>query len=625
MEQEKRQNLQLESEVFSNEQEKKKLSDWVWMNTNFEVKYIDRKDLNKNHSDTILEKNGKDFKEIIWYNLYLPHDLKIKEIPKVVEQINTLTFWNNIPDYASLKEIEKYIREYKTHFPQCEFKYFTEFENKINKTEIGKCEAGSQYIKSIQKQEGEDPDENLDEIENELALKLNDQLKQSITELGMKNIANYMPVFDEKFLTWLSIEQRRKIDFEWKNIYRNQLKLREVIGIDNLKIQLENAKKTNDTTKIEKVEKEILWKIIQEIHKYPYYEIEVIWGEPNNLDPISIIEDKQIMCVSKVIISSSFFRELWINHTIADVPLHSAIVVKTASNKKYYFDPTIPFNIDLSKTKKIWEYNLVSVVSKDWKLDTVIRYKEQPDIEKFTRFLILSSIERRTYYEWKKYIEKGEIKKGFQYIDKAIEWYKSLIREWFRSSSTYNNLWVFLHTKWQALEDIWKTKEAIKYYNSSLEHQEESLKIDPVNQDTYLKLSDTTVSLLKAHTKNFTIPNENMLIKYWETFNKYIDGVFKYNYKKMLEYEMVWSFLKPKHMINAIIINYKLWDSYTKIYKKTNNTDNLSKSIYYYEWSIEDYELMKKQFKNIENSNDVNAYVLKVKHKRDQQLKYLKK
>ena len=105
MEQEKRQNLQLESEVFSNEQEKKKLSDWVWMNTNFEVKYIDRKDLNKNHSDTILEKNGKDFKEIIWYNLYLPHDLKIKEIPKVVEQINTLTFWNNIPDYASLKEI----------------------------------------------------------------------------------------------------------------------------------------------------------------------------------------------------------------------------------------------------------------------------------------------------------------------------------------------------------------------------------------------------------------------------------------------------------------------------------------------------------------------------------------
>jgi len=116
-----------------------------------------------------------------------------------------------------------------------------------------------------------------------------------------------------------------------------------------------------------------------------------------------------------------------------------------------------------------------------------------------------------------------------------------------------------------------------------------------------------------------------MLIKYWETFNKYIDGVFKYNYKKMLEYEMVWSFLKPKHMINAIIINDKLWYSYTKRYKKTNNTDNLSKSIYYYEWSIEDYELMKKQFKNIENSNDVNAYVLKVKHKRDQQLKYLKK
>jgi hypothetical protein len=34
------------------------------MNTNFVVKYIDRKDLNKDHSDNILEKNGKDYKEI---------------------------------------------------------------------------------------------------------------------------------------------------------------------------------------------------------------------------------------------------------------------------------------------------------------------------------------------------------------------------------------------------------------------------------------------------------------------------------------------------------------------------------------------------------------------------------
>jgi hypothetical protein len=34
------------------------------MNTNFDVKYVSRKELYENHANSILKENGKDFQEI---------------------------------------------------------------------------------------------------------------------------------------------------------------------------------------------------------------------------------------------------------------------------------------------------------------------------------------------------------------------------------------------------------------------------------------------------------------------------------------------------------------------------------------------------------------------------------
>ena len=608
MEQEKNKNLQLESKVFSNGKEKRKLSEWVWMNTNFVVKYIDRKDLYKNHSDTILEKNGKDFNEITWYNLYLPHDLKIKEVPKIVEQINTLTFWNNIPDYASLKEIQKYIREYKVHFPQCEFKYFTEFENKINKTEIKKCESSSEYMRNIQQQESNDLDENLEEIENELATKINKQFKEVFLEEGMSNISKYMTLFTPKDLNNFNEEEKKELDLTTKYIYKNEIKIRDKLQINYYKTKLSIARNNENADKEAEIQRDILQKIIYELYLYPYFNESILWWEPGQSLPQRLLKEKKLHCLWKTMIASSFLRELWIQHSFLNIPLHIALKVITKDKKEYYFDPTIA-----SEIAEIWiqwnigEYKKINV--KGNKVgDVVIKFKEMWDIEESIRFLLLHNIAT---------LSKDKVKSGkkgkIKILDKKLYLYNKLVNEW--HNEHYNNIGNIYKQKASVMNSLWNRQKYIDNLYNGILSFEKALQKDPSYVKSSIESADAYSQLFDIYIKEKDLEHAAL---HWNQFNRHIWNALKYDYKRMIQYRFTGEIFHFWIAFNVIRINEILGN--IDFYKDKKTRKESQNAIRNYQNVINMYRYIKNNFPGEENKYNL-PYAIKEIEKKQNQLK----
>ena len=114
---------------------------------------------------------------------------------------------------------------------------------------------------------------------------------------------------------------------------KKEKKLRDAIWVDNLKVELDNARKEGNKTKIEELEFTATEKILQELVKYPYqFTDKYYWDKPK-----MISKYKEVQCVGFSILGHTFLSELWIHHQWLDIWKHSALEINIW-DKKYYFD-----------------------------------------------------------------------------------------------------------------------------------------------------------------------------------------------------------------------------------------------------------------------------------------------
>ena len=454
------------------------------------------------------------------YNLYLPKDLNNKDLFHIVFLLNEkFSLWLDIQKFIwyvrlwtrdlSPKQISKLKKENEEKIERIIL------ENSLHEDSFSKyqkeLEANSfslrksiREIKDYSNQKNwtskkiklKDVD-NLDSLleilytwEFDLSFfrKSRDMLRyglMTLTRKEFKEIKSRLRRVGEKFAT--SRVALKDLDIR-------EQKLREKIWIDELKKELEEARKNNDKKLITELERKAVDKILHIIYStYPYQiTLENYWYQPSK-----VLEFKEMYCVWFSLVWHSFLYELWIRHNWLCSPRHSALEI-FLWNKSYYFDN--------NSNPKLYELKWWNSVKND---HNFWFYKEFSNIwdniavswnpEKILLSQIISnksvSLHNEENYDLVKYIFKRAVNLNPICAD---------IYFW----------------NWLCSFDRWNYEESIEMYNSSLE-------LNPSFAEFYY---EKWISLYKLKRKKESSLNlfVNELFKNW----KYSFSIFDFLYRK---------------------------------------------------------------------------------------------
>ena len=328
---------------------RKKYDDLNWkilIKTNFKnkkhnKKSIDRKDYILYLPEDLNEDDMIDIYSIIEWKiskeLILNYWIEEKEASFLtwIEQIKAEIFYavKNILESTS-DERNSYLSEleelYKKIFNWKELPNISEINDFLENLPFKiKLEVKKEYItlaKRIQKWE------KLPEI-------LASEIKLHFEELFFRYWVNNLRFWLKIMTQW---EQALLEEWEWEEIeerytlQKEEKLLREKIGIDNLKAELEKVRKTWDKEKIAEKELDAVNAIIRELHSnFPYQRTKnLYWDKPSK-----ILQTKELFCVWFSIVGHSFLEELWIRHKWLNIETHSALEVNIWW-KRYLFSAT---------------------------------------------------------------------------------------------------------------------------------------------------------------------------------------------------------------------------------------------------------------------------------------------
>lgn len=281
-------------------------------------------------------------------------------------------------------------------------------------------------------------------------------------------------------------EEQAEIDISNKNIIRHvdnhsldseaQL-LREKIGIDQLKLELDIARRGWDEIKIEEAELRATNRLMEVLHEYPYQ----LTKNKHGYKLSKMIATKEIFCVGYSLLWHAFLSELWIWHQVLDNIFHSAIIInQSAHRKKYYFDPFIfkrshEIHIKPQKYGSYMEMYWVTPVS-------FSLYGREGNAE----ILLLSQIYNSKWTEMfslgNGFFQTWEFTHAIWLYKEAIEMYNLAIELNPQYGSAYNSIWITLIQKFRAIKKL-KQKIPKKEYDTALEAFEKAVELFPLFND----------------------------------------------------------------------------------------------------------------------------------------------
>ncbi len=461
----------LETQIFSENQDFKTLENLLdTLDDNINPIFISREDYNDKKWENI-EKTWSN-KDIDIYNLYLPVDLKVWELAVIIKKINKLTFWENLPEFASSEELkikltftidylltkieeveQKDRKDIQTTIKKCFLLYqdlFSEEEaNKLNnplyRKQILSISNHDKYKEYKTKILGIKTQEWLSNLLENVEVTLSTELQTHFNESFFEKWINSLRLGMET-ITW--IEQKSLKWKEWdiktnvndKELDEKARKLRDKIWIDELKKELFEARKSWIPQTIEQTELNATNKILKIVYEYPYQSTyDNYWYQPSK-----IIDSKELFCVWFSLLWHAFLSELWIDHKWLNIPNHSALEI-IIWGKSYYFDWTKSDKIyEFSYWKKNLEYRNIDFFDKPFKKQ-IIAYNW--DTEKILLYQIC-------YNKWKDLSQHWSHEEAIKMFDYCITLNPEL-------SNSY-------HQKGYSLSKLWRQEDAIKMFDYAL-------------------------------------------------------------------------------------------------------------------------------------------------------------
>lgn len=592
----------LDKNTFSWNNELELFKTWLWMNDSITIQTVSREEFDK-IKPNITEKNNLkwDWKDKPqWYNLKLPEDLKNTEIPLVMKTVNEIAYWEELPEQSAFKTYQSKL--------EANIKYLEWIENEASQNPDTKI----QYEKLMWKLEqmkgdyywNEDwVDDNIvenelwsiswkislefQEIDNEQMKwqKNNPKIKMMLLEkMISKDLRNYMDlaVFERwtetlfDYLTtptkkeheYLLDEGKRKeawvteieghINAKLESMPIIKQKLKDSLGIENMKIELENLEWDKKVAK----EKDICNKIVEQVEMYPRTPMEV----SQNTQPNKILENQRIVCLWKSIVSWALLKELWIKFDTLNLENHSALMVYLSDGKEYYFDPTNATGIaEFTSREKIdtwiyekWKIELPNKFFDWWKLKYDNSFSKSD-----SEFWLMWQMYNNRLNDWD-ITWKNELLLAQRVIEinpTFIEWYQKL---WAIYLLNWNiDEWIDICKKWLKLN---KNNENLL---SNLEYWISQKIKNEMGSGDWGKIIELTKEWLTYREDAFCL---DILAK------REIDS---WNYDKANEFlSRAWKVAVSQDTITRTIDNLQLLQSKTKWNKSIlESVDNVSERI----------------------------------------------
>lgn len=464
------------------------------------------------------------------YDLFLPDDLKIYELPAIISRINKITFWEILPDYASKEELKvkiaitinellkvlnegkiddktkkaiqraitKYIKLYADMFWDIEAQRLNQLNYRqeiISKWE--KTNNASRYKEYQSKLFSIRTKENLSNLSEEVESHITWEIKWHFQESFLERWVNMLRLGMMTITQAEQINLRKKWIWKWEDISfhisdkeldKNEKLLREKIGMTKLKKELDEVRKTWNQEKINQLELKATNTILKVIYEYPYQ----LTQNNHGYQPNKIAEFKEIYCVGFSLLWHAFLTELGIKHYWLQIPEHSALEV-IIGTKSYYFDGTASSEVhEFTYWKRLGEY--AEIVLKRLKFGKdIYAQRWNPEI------ILLSQIYNN---KW------STIFNLWQYGE-AIKLYDEALKLNPKHDEAYNN-------KWNALFSLWKYDEAIKIYH-------EALRLNPINDSAYNNKWNALFKQFKMKLSQLNI-FASKLVK-WE--KQYVDILYR--------------------------------------------------------------------------------------------------
>lgn len=151
------------------------------------------------------------------------------------------------------------------------------------------------------------------------------ELHASIFRRGMELLRSSMP-FDS-----LPANIKESI-LHWEN---GEKTLREALGVEQMKAELEEMRKSGDLAKISEFERKIVDKIQEVISEY---------SRSNDIyNPSKIVANQAINCVGASMLGSALMSEIGLKHLVGGVPSHSILLLVTSDKEVEWRDMLNPW------------------------------------------------------------------------------------------------------------------------------------------------------------------------------------------------------------------------------------------------------------------------------------------
>lgn len=410
------------------------------------------------------------------HTLYLPTDITIAELPAIIRRVNTLTFGDEVPVYASSEELKVKIvitmhhllwsvdgiPDRQTHsavvkygqlFHQMFPSDIWSLSNKDYRESIinnAKQQKFKEYEEQLLKARTlilldtleVEVNRNINEIDDLLAWEVEKWFYESFYERGLSKLALGLQTMTQQNVAeakkrWWYVDER----VDLSELDKKEKLLRKEIGIDAYKKKLVVARRWWNQKDINQLTLEATNAILKSIQKYPYQNDKKFGNTLDEYTPKDILLSKAMYCVWFSLVWSAFLQELGIEHYGLNIPGHSALALHIG-NKSLYFDATLPdwwFLRELSITnQKIGEYSQVYIE------DVGKRLIQMGDPDSILQSHIYNN----------KWIDLSDKKQAIVLYDKAIKLNP-------KSANAY-------FSKWNALYYLVKDKDAILMYNKAM-------------------------------------------------------------------------------------------------------------------------------------------------------------
>lgn len=386
-------NTSLHEQVYHWEIEQQVFQDILGCLDHVKPLFVTRSHFNESYRENFLVKTWED-QSGEHFDLYLPDDLQYIELLRFIDVLNQKF---DIEKYARFEEllvstkvaVAKFLKDWWSNETIEQYTkqswISSELQGKIENIDLRK---NAPIVRDVlyKNKKGASLEQVLVDVYWE-------EFEKTFFRRGVNILRQWLMAFTQYDASDLDTKDNHITEREKRILLdKEERKLRDAVGIEELKSKIQEAKSDGDSLRISQAQLHAVRRIFNELHKFPY---QLNNGEQSSpWNPSEIIKTKEIFCVWFSIIAHAFFEELWIEHLTVSEPYHIYLIVHIWW-KDYRFDASV--NEDFDSQQEGYEF----IVDTSWNIEGWLDFYDDEYVFEDAEEELFSSLKRNYFNDLK--------------------------------------------------------------------------------------------------------------------------------------------------------------------------------------------------------------------------------